>query len=226
MERAGRDAKTAHDTGQGVQNDVGRAVVRRCFVDVVVAQGLQRPRGMSAGVFEQGLSHLIGQLDHMGAENLATLADAVIGAAAKSGPDMGRWPAFVLVQSWANGIQRRPFRMHRIVTSWLASIEGPIAEAGGYLTELFQWLRRYQRPPTQFDLGQIKAQATENNRRRALIEDRIMRGVVQPDDQEWHSAYLADAAQARDFVDQGRAGRAAAENMEHAASGSGTGEAA
>jgi hypothetical protein len=212
MEKPVLNQKTAApDTDAGNANEGGRAVVRRCFVDVVAAQGLARPKGMSVAVFDAGLDQLIGQLDHMGAENLLTLAEAVVAAAAKPSPDVGRWPAFVLVQAWANGIQRRPYRMSRIVTSWLASIEGPVAEAGGYLTELFRWLRAHQRPPTTFDLTKIKESSAENMRRVARIEERLSHGQGSQDDREWHSAYLADRAQARDVVDQGRAARALAD---------------
>ena len=105
-------------------------------------------------------------------------------------------------------MQPRPFRLHRIVTSWLASVEGPVADAGGYLVQLFRFLRRHCRPPTAYDLTSIKQQAAEDNRRLAMISDRTARGAASQDDEAWHAAYLADEQQARGFVTHGNGTRA------------------
>ena len=196
-------------TDKAEQNDAGRGLVRRVFVEAVAQAGLSRPRGMTAGGFEAGLDRLITALDHMGADNLSTLAEAVVAHAAQAtGQARGVWPAFVLVQSWAHGLQPRPFRLSRIVTSWLASVEGPVAAAGGYEVQLLRLLRRVQRPPLPADLADCKAQAGEDRRRLGLVADRLARGVARDDDRAWHAAFLADQAQAAAFIDQGRAARA------------------
>jgi hypothetical protein len=191
------------------QNDAGRGLVRRVFVDPVTQAGLGRPRGMTAGAFDAGLDRLITALDHMGAENLATLAEAVVAHAAQStGQARGLWPAFVLVQSWAHGLQPRPFRLSRIVTSWLASVEGPVAQAGGYEVQLLRFLRRAQRPPLPADVAECKAQAIEDRRRLERVQERLANGVAWDEDRAWHAAFLGDQAQAAAFIDQGRAVRA------------------
>lgn len=193
---------------QGEAVDSGRGLVRKVLIEPLCNAGLKRGKGQSERALAESLEHLIGQLDHMSAENLRTLADVVMDHAAAPGVGFGIWPAEVLIVGWAKGMQPRPFRLHRIVTSWLASVEGPVADAGGYLVQLFRFLRRHCRPPTAYDLTSIKQQAAEDNRRLSMIADRTARGAASQDDQAWHAAYLADEQQARGFVTHGNGTRA------------------
>ena len=140
-----------NDTG----SEAGRALVREAVIRPLQAAGLRRARGQTEAAQAAAIDHLIGQLDHMTAENLRTLADVVIDHAATPGPAQGHWPAEVLIIGWARGLQPRPFRLSRIVTSWLASIEGPKADAGGWLVPLYRFLRLRQVPPTPYDMGKI-----------------------------------------------------------------------
>lgn len=196
-------------TGQDDDNEAGRALVRALLVQPLTDAGLRRVKGQSERGLADALAHLVGQLDHMTADNLRTLADVVLEHAARAGAGQGYWPAEVMILAWGRGLQPRPFRLHRIVTSWLASVEGPVAEAGGYLVQLLRFLRKHCRPPTAYDLTAIREQAREDNRMLGLIGDRIARGVVAEEDRRWHAAYLEDQRMARGFVDQGQAQRAA-----------------
>jgi hypothetical protein len=205
-------AETQGSTGgsaEAGQDDIGRGLVRRLLIERLRNAGLTRARGQSEAALAEMLDHLAGQLDHMSADNLITLADAVLDHASAAGPAQGQWPREVMIIAWGRGLQARPFRLHRIVTSWLASREGPIAEAAGYEVQLLRFLRRHQRPPTEYDLTECKAQAREDNRLMCLITDRIARGVVQDVDRDWHAAYLADQQLARSMVDRGQDARAA-----------------
>jgi hypothetical protein len=113
-----------------------------------------------------------------------------------------------LIIGWAEALQPRPWAMKRIVSSWLASVRGPEAEAGGWLVQLYRFLRDKPRAPLPGDILALQRQSADDSRSVALIRDRMARGVQRPDDQQWLAAYLADEAQARAFVDQGRAKRA------------------
>lgn len=215
------DRQSAAGSAETGQDEVGRALVRRLLIDPLNSAGLKpeyRPakRGkdklgkeVPEQVHKAAMEMLLRDLDHMNAENLRTLCDSVLRQATLPGPAQGHWPAAVMIIAWGNGLQLRPFRLHRLVTSWLASVEGPIAEAAGYDVQLLRFLRRHQRPPTEFDLNECKAQAREDNRLMCLITDRIARGVVQDLDREWHAAYLADQQLARSIVDRGQDARAA-----------------
>ena len=188
-------------------SEAGRALVREVLIRPLLAAGLKRARNQSEATQAACLDHLIGQLDHMSADNLRTLVDVVMDAAAVPGPARGVWPAEVLILGWARGLQPRPFRLHRVVTSWLASIEGPQAEAGGWLVPLFRFLRQHHVPPTDYHMSKIKEQAREDSRMIGMIADRQARGVNSDQDRAWHAAYIADQHEARGYVDRGREGR-------------------
>ncbi|MDO9006345.1 MAG: hypothetical protein Q7V20_23115 [Aquabacterium sp.] len=190
-------------------DEAGNQAVRDLLIQPLNDAGLKRPRGLSERAQKDALALLVRDLDHMSAENLRTLCDAVLRQATLPGPGQGHWPAAVLIIAWGHGLQIRPFRLHRLVTSWLSSIEGPKAEAGGWLVQLFRFLRQHKRPPTQFDLSEIRNQAREDNRHLTNVADWVARGTASEPDRQWHEGYLSDQQMARDFVDQGQAKRAA-----------------
>ena len=203
-----------------VQDEAGRALVRRLLVDRLAQAGLQRPVKLGEGGFAVMAEHLVGRLAYMSPANLETLADVILTHAATQVGPVKRWPAEVLVVGWAEGLQRRPFRQARIVSSWLTSIEGPQAQAAGYLTELYRWLRVHQRPPLAYDLNGrdgVRDKAAFNARQVELIRDRMARDCCDAVDRAWLADYLRDAQEAADLVDKGRAARAAAASGEVAA---------
>lgn len=184
--------------------ETGRAQVRDLLIKPLVDAGLKRARGQSERMLSDALAQIVAQLDHMTGENLRTLADAVLRQATLPGNGQGQWPAAVMIIAWGHGLQLRPFRLHRIVTSWLASVEGPVAEAGGYLVQLLRFLRQHKRPPTPYDLNAIRDQAREDNRRLTILADWAARGTIGEADRQWYEAYLEDQRMARNFVDQGQ----------------------
>lgn len=189
------------------QAEAGKALVRELLIAPLQAAGLRRAKGQSEKAQADSLTHLVGQLDHMSADNLRTLADVLLDHAAAPGPGQGVWPAEVLIKGFANGLQPRPFEQLRLVTSWFASIEGPQAEAGGYLVQLFRFLCEKKRPVLPLDWRDIKAQAEQDRRHLAMITERRSRGAESDDDRKWHAAYLADEREARGYVDAGRTKR-------------------
>lgn len=187
--------------------EAGRAQVRELLIRRLQDAGLTRAKGQGEPALMRSLDNMMDRLAYMTPDNLRTLADVVIDLAQRPGGGSGVWPSEVAMYQLASGLQVRPFRMSRVVWSWLGSVEGPVAEAGGYLVELFRFLRRFQRPPLPGDMREIRDRAAENNRQRGLIADRVKRDVIRPDDQAWMEAYLSDEREARGYVDQGHAGR-------------------
>lgn len=191
---------------QEMEAQPARALVRDLLVKRLEDAGMQRARGVSAEAHAQMLDRLTDHLAYMTAENLKTLAELVIEAG--GGPARTWWPAEVTVRGLAQALQARPLQQHRIVTSWLASVEGPVAEASGHLVELYRFLRRHRRPPMAMDQRQLREEAAENRRRMGIVQDRVQRGVASDDDRGWIASYLEDQREAQGIVDAGRGARA------------------
>lgn len=197
-------------SGQETQKDPeGRAAVRALLIARASDAGLRRPKNQTDAAWLAATDLLAEHLAYLSHANLLTLAECVINHAAAAGPQQGCWPSEVLIRAWAHALQPVPFRNHRIVWSWLASIEGPVAEAGGYLVELYRFLRRSPRPPLPMDMRLIREQAAENARRITMIRDRARRGVEIEAERVWLEAYATDRRAAQAHIDEGAARRAA-----------------
>jgi hypothetical protein len=194
------------DETEGVA-ETGRAAVRLHLITPLQQAGLRRPPRVTVEALDDMLARLVTYLAYMSPANLATLAETCINNAGGARHD--EWPSEVLIRSWAHGLQARPFEEHRIVASWLASVEGPVAEAGGWLVELYRYLRRRQIPPSPYDQTQMRREAQDNARRIILIRERIAVEKASPEERGWLEAYLADQRRAEAIVDQGKTKRLA-----------------
>lgn len=184
----------------------GRAAVKDLLTDRLDAAGLQRPKGVSVDGHAMTRRRLEDHLSYMDPENLMTLAEALLDSVTGA-----HWPSELVVRQMAHALQAPPAGQKRIVTSWLASVEGPMAEAGGWLVELYRFLLRHGRPPLSMDMRQIREQAAGNARRVEMIRGRIDRDVASGEDREWLERYLADQRAARAVVEQGAQRRQEAE---------------
>lgn len=198
-------------------DEAGRALVREVLVNRLTLAGLRPRRGMTVADQAKVNEHLVGALAYMSPVNLHTLSETILAHAAAPGPACGQWPAEVVMRMWAEALQARPFSQHPIISSWLRSIEGPLAVAGGYLVELLRWLRKYRRALTPGDLAQIKREASDMQRVLARIRERIDRGCPWPDDHDTLATWLRDEAEALQYVDEGNTRRAARADDEGAA---------
>ncbi len=178
--------------------ETGQARVRRHLLERGDEAGLKRPAKMTVETFGRWRDRLVAALDHMTPDNLETLAELVIANAAGRRHD--EWPAEVLVRQFAKGLQPRPAGQGRIVTSWLASVEGPAAEAGGYLVELHQFLLARGRPPSEIDMRTIRAEAASNHREVERITRRADRGTADEADRVWLEAFRRAEARAQALV--------------------------
>lgn len=184
------------------QEQAGKAAARALLVDRLVGAGLRRQKGVTQAAHDVALDRLVGHFAYMTSPNLETLAEVVIDNATD-----GVWPSEALIRQFGEALQARPVSEARIISSWLASVEGPVAEAQGCLVELYRFLRRHRRPPLPMDKRKIAEEGADNARRRDLVADRIARGVAQPDDRSWLAAWERDQREARGLVDQGRRSR-------------------
>ncbi|MGO4854906.1 hypothetical protein [Phaeovulum sp. W22_SRMD_FR3] len=180
-----------------------RARVKALLVERLRLAGLRRPSRFSVADQDAVALRLGERLGYMTAENLKTLAETLIN---NSGD--GIWPSERVVMIFAHSLQEPPLTEHRIIGSWLASVEGPKAEAGGYLVELYRYLARAGRPPMPVDARQIRTDAAANARQVMLIRDRIGRDAAGAEDRAWLEHYLADQQAARAIVAAGAEKRA------------------
>jgi hypothetical protein len=182
----------------------GRQAVRDRLLLRCAEAGLGKPRGLTVEAFGRMQGRLVDRLDHMTPENLDTLAELVIDQAGAAKP---LWPAEATVLFLAKALQPRPFGLSRIVTSWLASVEGPIAEAEGWVVELYRHLRTRGTPPGKFDVVKLREEAQANRRAMALIQERQSRGSASQHDLDWAGAYERDRQAAAAIVAAGVARR-------------------
>lgn len=186
----------------GDEKRIGKAQVQTLLIDRLDAAGLQRPKGLSVQKHEAAKGWLAEHLAYMSADNLMTLAESVLDSA------RGRvWPTEAVIREFARALQPPPPTVKRLIGSWLASVEGPKAEAGGYLVELYRYLLTSPHPPLPMDQRTIMERASANSRRCEIVRDRIARDVAQQEDRDWLAAYERDRQIARDILDGGRAKR-------------------
>lgn len=176
----------------------GKAAVQALLIDRLDAAGLARPKRIAREAWDAGRRHLCERLAYMVPENLRTLAEALIDTAPGS-----EWPSEMVVMNLARGIQAPPPAQSRALTSWLASVEGPRAVAGGYLVDLYRFIRQRLRPPSQFEMREISDRARDHARRGQIIREKITAGVVTDDERQWLDAWLRDEALALALVDEG-----------------------
>lgn len=189
---------------QGTEDfEAGRAVVRKHLIERLHAAGMVKPRKLGAEAFAQSQKFLERQLAYMSADNVMTLAETLIDNAVGS-----EWPSEVVIRAMAKDLQKPPVTQSRLMSSWLASVEGPKAVAAGYLVELYRYLRRHNKPPAAFDLRRIAEEADANQRHATIVRERIEADIARPEDRHWLVQYQADREAALAIVDHGNKKRA------------------
>lgn len=193
---------------EGEVEKTGRAMVRDLLLAPLEQAGLRRGHGITQEAHAARLERIVTALAYMSAPNLITLASLV--ASNAQGGYKDSWPPEVAVINWGHSLQAPPLRKHSIMTSWLASIEGPKAQAAGHLVELFRHLRRTLLPPTPYQRYLIEAESDTNRRALARYQERMAADTANLDERAWVAAYLRDRATAEAIVAQGAANRAEA----------------
>ena len=181
----------------------GRAAVREHLIERLDQAGMQRPRAMKAEAFEAMRRRLVEALAYLPAEELKTLAETVMRLA--GGRAKNEWPPEVSIRNL--GYQLVPPPPGRIVTSWLASVEGPKALDGGWLVELYRRLLKVPLPVNDYVAGQLRAEAEDNRRLRASLRAEAEAGTISARDRQWLEDYARDEARAQRLVAEGQARR-------------------
>jgi hypothetical protein len=198
-------AEKMQEGAEAALEATGRAQVQRHLIAPLEAMGLRRGHGVTREAHDARLARIAAALAHMTADNLDTLAEVV--AANAAGGFKDTWPPEVAVVNWGRALQPPPLRENRIMRSWLASIEGPPARAGGWHVELFRYLRRRAVPPAAYDAIRIREEAADNRRTLAVYQERVERGTATDDERLWLAAYLRDRAEAEAIIGLGEAKR-------------------
>ena len=191
------EGQTAAPEGHSAEevNLPGRARVRELFVAKLDGDGLVRPRSATVADHDAFIARLVDRLSYLPGPDLDTLAECTLRRA--QGKQMNEWPAFATIWNLAQTICRtpEPDEAKHIMTTWLRSRGGPVARDGGYLVELWRYLRTFGSPPTTVALDRIRAEAAENQRTRAQATARRDRGIATPSDLDWLDRY----ARAEDY---------------------------
>lgn len=201
------DAPNAAPDAAGSAPDLPkRARVRQFVIQPLQDAGMVRSPRMKASDHDALLDRMQDRLGYLPDGLLSALAEALIRLA--EGPLQHHWPAWATIWNTACRLMPPPDDESHIMTSWLASIEGPVARSGGYLVELHAFLRRHGRPPGSFEMSKIRTDAQDNQRRRARVEEWIAKGHPRQDDREWLDHYLRRLAHCEALVRGGEEKRA------------------
>lgn len=177
----------------------GKALVKATLIDPLIVRGMKRKAGQNVAAFEAMQESLQARLAYMSRGNLIVLAEMVERLA--GGKLQDTWPSEITICNLARKLQEPVASESRMVRSYLQSGAGKAALAGGYLVELFNYLKRYGMPPTNdYAFAMLREKGQESARRRALVAERIERGFVEPADQVWLRDYAEQLARCEDIV--------------------------
>ena len=189
------------------QEPTGRAAVRSYLIEPLKLLGLVRPAGVTLEVHAAQLEKLQDRLAYLGRNELEILCDAIEANAEGDAGD--RWPAIVTIIKWAADMKAPPDEEHRLVVSWLQSVEGPKALEGGYAVELRGWLRRNKRPPNAFVLNEIKQRAEDHQRQCIRFASERDNGTATDEQKAWLEAYERAQRECADLINAPKEGEAA-----------------
>ncbi|XAT57859.1 hypothetical protein GN241_11105 [Rhodobacteraceae bacterium IMCC1335] len=192
---------------EGAEQKEGKERVRQCLIEPLNQRGMVRKRGRSVEDHDKMLASLEARLAYMFEDRLKALAEVVERYA--SGPKKNIWPAEVSICNWAVLLQKPPASESRLVRSYLQSGAGDAAKSGGYLVELFFYLKKFGAPPNGYAASQIKQQAEGNQRKRASIQRDQERGRADARDLVWVQGYMDARRRCLDIINAKPKGAAA-----------------
>ena len=183
---------------EGAELKEGKERVRQYLIDPLVSGGMVRKRGQKVEEHDKMLASLEARLAYMFEDRLKALAEVVERYA--EGPKKNIWPAEVSITNWARRLQEPPASESRLVRSYLQSGAGEAARIGGYVVELFLYLKKYGAPPNDYSMQQIRDQADDNRRNRLRIERDQELGMASPRDLKWLEGYMATRQRCQDII--------------------------
>lgn len=165
----------------------GKENVKKYLIEPLDIIGFTRTRGVPLATHKKMIEKLKEDLAYLSIPNLEVLLEIV--EAHGGGKLKNQYPPLTSVRSWARELQPPPVSEPKLVLSWLRSVEGPKALEGGYAVELRAYLLKFKRPVGDYALGEIKRDASENQRARARINERIAAQRASEEDIAWVNWY-------------------------------------
>jgi hypothetical protein len=171
----------------------GEKRVQVHLIDPLVRLGLVKPSGMTVAQFDVMLEELRGKLAYMSELNLQALAEQVGNLA--GGKNKDRFPIAAKILKWASDIQAPADDASPLFRAVFGGELGRAAMVNDFGPELLLHLRRNRVWPREYDVRQIREQATEAQRRIAKIRDAEARGHSPSDADQKFLAGRARAAE-------------------------------
>lgn len=169
----------------------GKDAVRVRLIQRLEAAGLKRPKSCKTDeIFERAKRRLVDFLAYLSPASLEALADQLLSYPTGKGRDL--WLPELTIRQMAEALERRPPEEAPIVTSWLASVEGPRALAAGYAVEMLRYLRKKRSPLMPYEHRLIAEEAHRAKRMMQLISERQRDGIDREEDKQWLAEYAAD----------------------------------
>ena len=183
---------------EGEELRSGKERVRTHLIKPLVDGGMTRKRGTSREAESAMLARLEARLAYMTADCLGALVEVIERYA--GGKQQNVWPAEVSIYNWARTLQSPPASESRLVRSYLQSAAGRAAQVGGYLVELFLYLKRVGAPPNSYALVEIKRQAEHNQNTLARIEKAQETERASHSDLKWVEGYFQTHKRCADLI--------------------------
>lgn len=165
----------------------GRKRVKDHLIDPLNRKGMIRNRNTSVSDHEQMLTDLQNFLAYMTIENLAALEEVVERNA--EGRNKNLWPVEVSIRNWARRLQMPSASESRLVRSYLQSSAGQAALDGGFLVELFLYLKKMGIPPNDYAYVVIRDEAKQNAGKLESVKRDQQNGRAVPRAVAWAENY-------------------------------------
>lgn len=177
---------------EGVELEQGKERVKACLLDRLDRIGMRRAKGMTAARHEAMFDRLQCLLAYMPAEMLLALAEVIERNA--RGVLRNQWPDEATLRNWARDLMPPPPSESRLVRTYVQSV-GEHALAGGHLTEIYLYLKRFGKPPNDGGWRLIRDRAKENASRKARAIERGDKNEL-----NWLEGYDRNAARALEIL--------------------------
>lgn len=186
---------------EGEELRAGKARVREELIKPLERLGMSRKPAVKVEDHGAFLDELQARLAYMTRDNLRALREVVEVNA--HGKDRDRWPPAVFICNQARRLQAPPASESRLVRTYLQSGAGRAALSGGYVVELFLYLKKHGRPPTEFCVKRMREEAEEGARARARLERLVAVQAATESERAELDAYGALLARCEDLVKAG-----------------------
>lgn len=183
---------------EGQELKEGKARVRSLLIETLERRGLARRSGVRLEDHQAFLFSLEARLAYMQSEKLIALAEVVERYA--GGKLKTNWPTEVSIMNWARLMQVPPASESRLVRTYIQSNAGLAARDGGYLVELFTYLKKWGAPPNDYSMSEIRKEADWNRGRLAAIRRAVAAGRADPAELNWQQGYLQAEARCLDII--------------------------